>query len=94
MTSFTWPTSLRHAGTPDVRGRHVEVPWRLIGDFRNLAVHNCFSAEWPLVWAMARSDVPQLLGQVTAILAEHYPGALALLDEPSVSDGAELPDAT
>ena len=67
---------------PTCRGRHVEVTWRLIGDFRNLAVHNYFSVEWPLVWAMARSDVLRLLGQVTAILAEHYPGVLSVLDEP------------
>jgi uncharacterized protein with HEPN domain len=72
--------------SPEVRCRHGQVPWRLIGDFRNLAVHNYFSVEWPLVWTMARSDVPRLLGQVTAILAEHYPGVLSVLDEPS--DGA------
>lgn len=71
-----------------MRGCHAEVPWRLIGDFRNLAIHNYFSVEWPLVWAMARGDVPRLLGQVTAILAECYPTVLSMLDEPADSTDA------
>ena len=71
-----------------MRGCHAEVPRRLTGDFRNLAIHNYFSVEWPLVWAMARGDVPRLLGQVTAILAECYPTVLSMLDESADSTDA------
>ena len=74
--------------SPDVRDYHADVPWRLIGDFRNLAVHTYFSIEWPLVWAMARRDVPRLLDQVTAILAEYYPAVLSALGEPADGTGA------
>ena len=66
----------------EVRAGYPDVPWQLIGDFRNLAVHNYFSVEWSLVWSMAGRDVPRLLEQVTAILAEWSPAVLAALDEP------------
>ena len=64
----------------DVRERYPEVPWRDMGDFRNLAVHDYFAVEWPLVWAIARQDVPRLLDQVIGILGRDYPLVLASLN--------------
>ena len=67
---------------PAVRDRYPQVPWRQMGDFRNLAVHDYFAVEWPLVWAIACYDVPRLLSQVTEILGRDYPAVLAALDDP------------
>jgi uncharacterized protein with HEPN domain len=64
-----------------VRDRHPHIPWRLLGDFRNLAVHDYFAVEWPFVWAVARNDVPTLLAQMRALLAADYPLVLIALDE-------------
>ncbi len=65
---------------PAVRERHPQVPWRDLGAFRNLAIHDYFAVEWPLVWAIATRDVPELGQQVRAILATDYPLVLASLD--------------
>lgn len=69
--------------SPETQRLAANVPWRLMGDFRNLAVHNYFSVEWPLVWSMAHGDVPRLLEQVRAMLAQHYPAVLAVVDDGS-----------
>lgn len=63
-----------------VRERYPSVPWRDLGAFRNLAVHDYFAVEWPLVWAIATRNVPDLGLQVRAILAADYPLVLATLD--------------
>lgn len=63
-----------------VRERYPQVPWRDLGAFRNLAVHDYFAVEWPLVWAIATRDVPELGRQVRAILAADYPLVLESLD--------------
>jgi len=67
--------------TEDVRDRYPEVPWRDLVAFRNLAVHDYFAVEWPLVWAIASRDVPVLHGLLRNILAADYPLVLAVLDE-------------
>jgi uncharacterized protein with HEPN domain len=56
------------------------VPWQDLRAFRNLAVHDYFAVEWPLVWAIARREVPELRRQVRAILAADYPLVLKSLD--------------
>lgn len=66
---------------PAVRDRHPDVPWRDLVAFRNLAVHDYFAVEWPLVWAIASRDVPVLHRQVEAILASDYPLVLAIVNE-------------
>ena len=66
-----------------IHERYPQVSWRAMGDFRNLAVHDYFAVEWPLVWAIARHDVPGLLTQVVDILARDYPLILAALDGPT-----------
>jgi uncharacterized protein with HEPN domain len=63
-----------------VRERYPQVPWRDLGAFRNLAVHDYFAVEWPLVWAIATRDVPALGRQVRALLEADYPLVLASLD--------------
>jgi uncharacterized protein with HEPN domain len=65
---------------PAVRNQYPEVPWRDLTAPRNLAVHDYFAVEWPLVWTIAREDVPRLGEQFRAILAADYPLVLALLD--------------
>lgn len=67
---------------PAVRDRYPQVSWRQMSDFRNLAVHDYFTVEWPLVGAIACRDVPRLLSQMTEILATDYPAVLAALDGP------------
>ena len=64
-----------------VRERYPLVPWQDLGAFRNLAVHDYFAVEWPLVWAIASREVAGLRRQVREILAADHPLVLASLDE-------------
>ena len=40
--------------------------------FRNIAVHEYFAVNWPIVWVAATQDAPALRGEVARILAEEY----------------------
>lgn len=53
--------------------RHPEVEWADIAAFRNIAVHEYFAIQWPIVWVTATKEVPELKAKVEAILREEYP---------------------
>lgn len=50
------------------RETHLQVEWRDIIAFRNIAVHAYFAVQWDIVWATANDDVPVLRHQVMEIL--------------------------
>jgi len=56
----------------NLRGRHAEIPWADIIAFRNVAVHAYFTMQWPVVWTVATTQVPELRSQVAAILDAEY----------------------
>jgi len=58
--------------------RHVQIPWRDIVAFRNIAVHAYFAVEWPIVWVAATEEAPLLRDQVAEILAQEFAGEEAL----------------
>jgi uncharacterized protein with HEPN domain len=66
----------------ELRDRHPEVPWRRMVGFRNVALHEYFSVEWHLVWAVARDQVPQLEPQIRTILLQEYPDGIGPAGEP------------
>jgi len=37
---------------------HPDIPWPDIVAFRNIAVHEYFAIEWPIVWVAATKDAP------------------------------------
>jgi uncharacterized protein with HEPN domain len=55
--------------------RYPEIPWRDIGDFRNIAVHAYFAIEWPIVWVAATKEAPLLRSQIAGILNLEFPDA-------------------
>jgi uncharacterized protein with HEPN domain len=50
--------------SPEVKGRHPEVPWRDVTDFRNVAAHAYFDVELPRVWDIVTDDLPTLKAAV------------------------------
>ena len=52
--------------------RHPQVEWADIVAFRNIAVHEYFAVNWPIVWVAATHDAPALRQEVARILAEEY----------------------
>ncbi|OGZ02604.1 MAG: hypothetical protein A2946_01570 [Candidatus Liptonbacteria bacterium RIFCSPLOWO2_01_FULL_53_13] len=45
---------------PDRAKKKINLPWRLIAGFRDLAVHQYFELDLPKVWDTATKDVPVL----------------------------------
>jgi uncharacterized protein with HEPN domain len=56
----------------DFKERHPEIEWVDIVGFRNIAVHEYFAVNWPIVWVAATQDAPELREKVVKILAEEY----------------------
>jgi uncharacterized protein with HEPN domain len=59
----------------DFCDRYPEIPWRDIGDFRNIAVHAYFAIEWRIVWVAATKEAPRLRSQIAIILNREFPDA-------------------
>lgn len=54
----------------DLIAAYPEVPWRQIIAVRNRVVHGYFEVDLNVLWDVAIGDVPSLLDQAQAILAE------------------------
>ena len=55
---------------PEVVAVHPEIPWRLMGDMRNFAVHEYWGVELLTVWETIHKDLPPLKNALAAILKE------------------------
>lgn len=55
--------------SPDVRRRHVDVPWREIDGLRDVLVHGYFRVNYRQIWDIASSDVPTVLPLLRGALA-------------------------
>jgi uncharacterized protein with HEPN domain len=55
------------------RDVHPSIPWRQIIDMRNILIHAYHGINWTRVYETARDDVPQLKGQIQAMLASLPP---------------------
>ena len=56
--------------TADFKKSHPQIPWRLIKDFRNYAVHNYEDVDPEMVWEVAKFDIPKLAADLRQILAQ------------------------
>ncbi len=54
----------------NVRDAYPGVPWRLMADMRNFAVHEYWGVEWPTVWETIKSDLPPLIPRLKTILEQ------------------------
>ena len=54
----------------DFRCRHEQVPWRDIADFRNRLIHAYESVDFDTLWSIIQKDLPLLIDQLEAIIAE------------------------
>lgn len=61
------------ARLPDgFRKRHADTPWPDIVAFRNIAVHEYFAVDWPIVWVAATKDAPALRERISRLLKDEY----------------------
>lgn len=47
-----------------------QVPWRDIGDFRNVLVHEYFGLKFDRVWKVVHKDLPKLKEQIEKLFKE------------------------
>jgi uncharacterized protein with HEPN domain len=55
---------------PETRDAHPSIPWRDMAGMRDKLVHDYLGVDVEMVWATARGDLPALLRELEAVLAE------------------------
>ncbi len=70
MRSFEVVGEAARRVSPELREAHPEVPWRLMGDFRNKLIHDYFSLDIEVIWNMATEDAPVLLSQIEGLVED------------------------
>lgn len=56
--------------SPELREAHPEVPWRVMGDFRNKLIHDYFGLELEVIWRSATEEAPMLLDRIERLVEE------------------------
>lgn len=54
---------------------HPEVPWRAMRGMRNRVAHGYFDLELQVIWATVQEALPELLRQMSALLAQADDGS-------------------
>jgi uncharacterized protein with HEPN domain len=52
----------------EIQLRYSQIPWRSIGDTRNVIFHECFQVELSIVWRTIQHNLPALKLQLQDIL--------------------------
>jgi uncharacterized protein with HEPN domain len=52
----------------DIKKRYPEIPWRLMGDMRNVVTHEYFQVRLKLIWQGINNDIPVLIQQLQNLL--------------------------
>jgi uncharacterized protein with HEPN domain len=68
MRSFEVVGEAARRVSPGFREAHPEVPWRLMGDFRNKLIHDYFGLDLDVIWKTATEDAPRLLTRIEGLL--------------------------
>ena len=52
----------------DIQKRYPDIPWRLMGDMRNVVTHEYFQVRLKLIWQGIDTDLPVLIQQLQKLL--------------------------
>ncbi len=61
--------SLQHI-SPETKERHPEIPWRDIGAFRNVLVHDYLGINLDRIWEIIHEDLPPLVDKIKPFIHE------------------------
>jgi uncharacterized protein with HEPN domain len=53
---------------PEQVAKEIDLPWRMIVGFRNMAVHEYFDLDLEQVWVTVQEDLPTLIDAIEAYL--------------------------
>ncbi len=70
MRSFEVAGEAARRVSPEFREAHPQVPWRIMGDFRNRLIHGYFSLDLEIIWKTATEDAPMLLARIEGLVEE------------------------
>lgn len=51
----------------DIAKQHSDIPWRLMADMRNFAVHHYWGVEASVLWQTTQDDLPGLVPRLKGI---------------------------
>ena len=54
----------------DVTARYSSIPWREMGDMRNVVIHDYFGIDPKILWETIKNELPPLENRLKAILAD------------------------
>ena len=52
----------------EIQLRYTHIPWRLMGDMRNVIFHEYFQVKLPLIWRTSQNDLTSLQSQLQELL--------------------------
>lgn len=55
---------------PNIVRQYPAIPWRLMGDLRNFAVHEYWNVELRTIWQTVQDDLPPLIPLLTRLIDE------------------------
>ena len=70
MRSFEVVGEAARLVSPEFRDAHPDVPWRLMGHFRNKLIHDYFALDLEVIWNTATEDAPMLLAQIEGLVED------------------------
>ena len=53
---------------PDISDKHPNIPWRVMGDMRNFAVHEYWGVELRTIWKTIQDDLPPLVPSLNRVI--------------------------
>jgi uncharacterized protein with HEPN domain len=52
----------------EVKSRYPQIPWRLMGDMRNIIAHEYFQVDLKILWNTIQNNLPSLMTQLHELL--------------------------
>lgn len=60
------------SNVPDqIQFRYLDIPWRLMGDARNVIAHEYFQVNLEIIWDIITNDFPPLIPKLQDLLQRH-----------------------
>jgi uncharacterized protein with HEPN domain len=56
---------------PEIKERYNRIPWRLMGDLRNVVTHQYFEVNLTIIWNTIKRNLPPLVNEIELILSEN-----------------------